>query len=86
MEFGETDCGFFGFSTNLLFSVLKNGLNSPLSLGNQTKEVNLLQLFPKFEMKNYHVNSLRIANEEEALGINTLKDAQKASSILRKRR
>ena len=39
-----------------------------------------------FAMNNYHVNSLRIANEEETLGINTLKDAQKASSILRKRR
>ena len=85
-EFGETDCGFFGFSTNLLFSVLQNGFRSPMSLGAQTKEVNLLQLFPKFEIRNFHVNSLRIAYEEETHGINTLMDAQKASSILRNRK
>jgi len=81
-EVGENDCGFFSFSTNLLFSVLKNGLKSPVSLGVQTKEVNLLQLFPQFEMRNYQVNTLRIAHEEETLGINTVEDAQMASSIL----
>ena len=69
-----------------LFSVLKNGMKSPVSLGTQTKEVNLLQLFPKFEMRNYQVNTLRIAHEDETLGINTVKDAQTASSILRDRK
>ena len=81
-EVGENDCGFFSFSTNSLFSVLKNGLKSPVSLGTQTNEVNLLQLFPQFEMRNYQVNTLRIAHEDETLGVNTLEEAQTAELIL----
>ena len=86
MEVGETDCGFFSFSTNSLFSVLKNGLKSPVSLGAKTKEVNLLQLFPQFEMRNYQVNTLRIAHEDETLGVNTVEEAQTAEFILRNRK
>ena len=85
MRVGENDCGFFSFSTNSLFSVLKNGLKSPVSLGTQTNEVNLLQLFPQFEMRNNHVNTLRIAHEDETLGVNTAEDAQTAENILRDR-
>ena len=85
-EVGENDCGFFSFSTNSLFSVLKNGLKSPVSLGAKTKEVNLLQLFPQFEMRNYQVNTLRIAHEDETLGVNTVEEAQTAESILRNRK
>ena len=86
MRVGENDCGFFSFSTNSLFSVLKNGLKSPVSLGAKTKEVNLLQLFPQFEMRNYQVNTLRIAHEDETLGVNTVEEAQTAESILRNRK
>ena len=82
MEVGENDCGFFSFSTNTLFSVLKNGLKFPVSLGAQTKEMNLLELFPQFEMKNDQVNTLRIAHKDETLGINTVEEAQTAESIL----
>ena len=86
MRVGETDCGFFSFSTHSLFSVLKNGLKSPVSLGAKTKEVNLLQLFPQFEMRNYQVNTLRIAHKDETLGVNTIEEAQTAESILRNRK
>ena len=85
-EDGENDCGFFSFSTNSLFSVLKNGLKSPVSLGTQTNEVNLLQLFPQFEMRNNQVNTLRIAHEDETLGVNTVEEAQTAEFILRNRK
>ena len=86
MRVGENDCGFFSFSTNSLFSVLKNGLKSPVSLGAKTKEVNLHQLFPKFEMGINQVNTLRIAHEDETLGVNTVEDAHTAESILRNRK
>jgi len=86
MEVGENDCGFFTFSTESLFSVLKNGLKSPVSLGTHTKEVNLLQLFPQFEVRNNEVNTLRIAHEDETLGINTAEEAQTAESVLRDRK
>jgi len=85
MKVGENDCGFFCFSTNSLFFVLKNKLDSPDNLGQQTKELNLLQLFPQFEMIGGQVNTLRIAHEHETLGINTVKEALAAESILRNR-
>lgn len=80
---GENDCGFFCFSTQVLFSVLSKELASPNLLGAQTKEINLLQLFPKFETIGGQVNTLRIAHEEETLGINTVNEAQRVESILR---
>ena len=86
MRVGENDCGFFSFSTNSLFSVLKNGLKSPVFLGTQTNEVNLLQLFPQFEMGINQVNTLRIAHEDETLGVNTVEEAQTAEFILRNRK
>ena len=63
-------------------NLLKNGLKFPVSLGAQTKEMNLLELFPQFEMKNDLVNTLRIAHKDETLGINTVEEAQTAESIL----
>ena len=84
-EVGENDCGFFCFSTNSLFYLLKNSLSSPDNLGSQTKEINLLQLFPQFEMIEGHVNTLRIAHEDETLGINTVEEALNAELILRNR-
>ena len=44
--------------------------------------MNLLELFPQFEMKNDQVNTLRIAHKDETLGINTVEEAQTAESIL----
>lgn len=85
MKVGENDCGFFCFSTNSLFYVLKNRLDSPETLGSQTKEINLLQLFPQFEMIGGQVNTLRIAHEDETLGINTVEEVLTAESILRNR-
>ena len=85
-EVGENDCGFFSFSTNSLFSVLKNELKSPASLGAQSNEMNLLQLFPKFEIGINQVNTLRIAHKDETLGINTVEEAQTAEFILRNRK
>ena len=82
-EVGENDCGFFCFSTNSLFDLLKNSLSSPDNLGSQTKEINLLQLFPQFEMIDGQVNTLRIAHLEETFGINTVEDAMTSESILR---
>ena len=84
-KIGENDCGFFCFSTNTLFSVLKSGLKTVESVGIETKEINLLQLFPKFEITNHHVNTLRIAQEEECMGINTKEEGIMVESILRKR-
>ena len=84
-EVGENDCGFFCFSTNSLFDLLKNSLSSPDNLGSQTKEINLLQLFPQFEMIDGQVNTLRIAHFEETFGINTVEEAKTVESILRVR-
>jgi len=84
-EVGENDCGFFCFSTNSLFYLLKNSLSSRDALGSQTKEINFLQLFPQFENIAGQVNTLRIAHEEETLGINTIQEALTAETILRDR-
>jgi bifunctional UDP-N-acetylglucosamine pyrophosphorylase / glucosamine-1-phosphate N-acetyltransferase len=84
-EVGENDCGYFCFATNWLFSILGKGLISPTSIGAHTKEINLLQLFPQFESIDGQVNTLRIAHEEETLGINTINEAQTVESILRNR-
>ena len=85
MEVGENDCGFFCFSTHSLFYLLKKSLSSRDALGSQTKEINLLQLFPQFENIAGQVNTLRIAHEEETLGINTIQEALTAETILRDR-
>jgi bifunctional N-acetylglucosamine-1-phosphate-uridyltransferase/glucosamine-1-phosphate-acetyltransferase GlmU-like protein len=85
IKVGENDCGFFCFSTNSLFYVLKNKLDSLEILGSKTNEINLLQLFPQFEMIEGHVNTLRIAQEDETLGINTVEEALNAELILRNR-
>ena len=55
---------------------------SPVSLGAKPKELNLLQLFPQFEMRNNQVNTLRIAHKDETLGVNTVEEAHTAESIL----
>ena len=81
-EVGENDCGFFTFSTKSLFSVLKDELKSTASLGAQSNEMNLLQLFPKFEIGINQVNTLRIAHEDETMGVNTLEEAQTVELIL----
>ncbi len=82
---GENDCGFFSFSTDALFSVLSDGLNSKQSIGSQTQELNLLQLFPKFESMEGRVTTLRIATEHECLGINTIEEAQQVEAIIQQR-
>ena len=86
IEIGENDCGLFAFSTDALFSVLHNGMNSNSYLGAKTEEINLLQFFPDFEKLEGSVTTLRIAHEEETLGVNTINEAKQVESILLKQR
>jgi len=86
VERGENDCGFFCFSTESLFKALRLNLNNPVYTGKKSKEINLLQMLPIFEEYRGKVTTLRIADEIETLGINTRKDAEIASKILKKRK
>jgi len=82
---GESDCGLFMFSTNALFSTLDHAKTIKIGLGLKTNEFNLLQVIPQFETSYNAVQTLRISDINETLGVNTLDDAQRAEAILRKR-
>ncbi|MFN8390798.1 MAG: NTP transferase domain-containing protein [Bdellovibrionota bacterium] len=83
---GENDCGIFCFASDLLFQVLESGWKNQAAIGAETRELNLLPLLPQFERGDGSVVTLRIATEEETLGVNSVEDAMMAESILRTRR
>ena len=84
-EIGESDCGAFFFNTDKLFNIIECASGSPSTIGAQTGEFNLLPLLPRFEGEPGNVVTLRIAGEDEAIGINTLEEAAAVSDILRRR-
>jgi len=84
-DIGESDCGLFMFSSDALFSVLDYAGKNNIGFGLKTKEFNLLQVIPQFEISSNAVETLRISDINETLGVNTLEDAKLAESILRKR-
>lgn len=82
---GETDCGLFLFDTERLFQVLAAGRQSQLAMGKSTGEFNLLPLLPLFEAGPASVATVRVAEPEETLGVNTPEDALRAERILSER-
>jgi bifunctional UDP-N-acetylglucosamine pyrophosphorylase/glucosamine-1-phosphate N-acetyltransferase len=84
-EVGESDCGLFLFSTMALFLRLRNARQRGVGIGALTKEFNLLQTLPEFESSPFAVQTLRIKDINETLGINTIEDARQAEEILRSR-
>lgn len=83
-EIGENDCGLFLFSTKALFSTLGDVSNS--ERGTRTGEASLLQLLPDFEAGPGCVATVRIADANETLGVNTEAEAAAAAEILAARR
>lgn len=82
---GENDCGLFAFSTEALFGVLGEARARGLGVGAETRELNLLPLLPHFEVGAHAVATLRLAGDEETLGVNSEEDARLAAKILRSR-
>lgn len=79
---GENDCGLFLFDSAKLFSVLEEGRNEIVAMGNRTQEFNLLPLIPRFDEGANHTISVRTALVEETLGVNTPQEALRAEEIL----
>jgi len=82
IETGESDCGLFLFSRNILFEILKEARNDSSSIGLSTGEFNLLQSLPRFEENSGIVQTVRIENELECLGVNTPEEAKYAENGL----
>lgn len=80
-EVGESDLGLFFFKSQELFETIEDELKNKRFMGTKTKEFNLLPLLPLFEEQG-GVQSMRINNIEESLGINTPEDAKQAEKIL----
>lgn len=83
-DLGESDCGFFCFDTSILSTVLNKSRKLNLGVGRETGEFNLLPLFPLFGSYG-EVNTIRIDDPLETLGVNTRADAEKASKLLLQR-
>lgn len=79
-EIGENDCGLFLFTARNLRATLESASGG--GRGARTGEANLLQLLPSFEGGPGCVASVRIADADEALGVNTPEDAAAAARIL----
>jgi bifunctional N-acetylglucosamine-1-phosphate-uridyltransferase/glucosamine-1-phosphate-acetyltransferase GlmU-like protein len=84
-KIGENDAGVFFFSSVSLFEELERARAQPLGTGQMTGEFNLLQILPVFEDEKNGFCTLRIIDEEETIGINTLDDSIRVSEILTKR-
>ena len=84
-EFGENDCGLFLFTTDKLFKILHAAKRNGIGIGQSTGEFNLVQALPCFETGEGSVLTIRIDDPMEALGVNTLNDADLISGALRQR-
>ena len=82
---GENDCGLFLFDTSALFEGLKRAKKLGHGGGVVTKEFNLLQAIPIFQKNDLDVKTLRIHDQSQCMGINTLADARLAEELLIKR-
>jgi 2-phospho-L-lactate transferase/gluconeogenesis factor (CofD/UPF0052 family)/molybdopterin-guanine dinucleotide biosynthesis protein A len=79
---GESDIGFFAFTSDALRRVLAESRASDSSIGAKTKEWNLLPLFPRFETHAGSVLTLRMKDVNEGAGVNTRSDARKVEKLL----
>jgi bifunctional UDP-N-acetylglucosamine pyrophosphorylase/glucosamine-1-phosphate N-acetyltransferase len=75
--FGESDCGVFLFETRTLFETLESVHRAPsLAHGAATREFNLLPIFPLFDQAPGNLCSVRVHGLEQAVGVNTVHDAE----------
>jgi bifunctional N-acetylglucosamine-1-phosphate-uridyltransferase/glucosamine-1-phosphate-acetyltransferase GlmU-like protein len=81
-ERGESDCGVFLFRTQPLFDTLHRMQTWPGAWGRQTKEFNLLPIFPLLDHEPGNVCCVRIQDAGESVGINTVTDAETAKGAL----
>jgi bifunctional UDP-N-acetylglucosamine pyrophosphorylase / glucosamine-1-phosphate N-acetyltransferase len=77
---GENDCGLFLFTSKTLFATLDAALQH--GKGARTGEANLLQVLPAFERGPGSVATVRLADPDETLGVNTPDDAAAVARIL----
>lgn len=84
-DLGENDCGLFLFSRAALFDELSRAKSRETAMGYRTGEFNLLPVLPAFENGLGSVASLRIALEEETLGVNTPEEAKVVETLLKRR-
>lgn len=82
---GENDCGMFLFNSARLFSLLEEQMTQSRATGTRTGEFNLLPLLPLFEQGDGATQTLRIAREDETLGVNTTEEAVAAERVLASR-
>jgi bifunctional UDP-N-acetylglucosamine pyrophosphorylase/glucosamine-1-phosphate N-acetyltransferase len=80
---GENDCGVFAFAARPLFARLREADAAPLAPGE--RERTLLPLFPDFETHEGAVATLRVHDDDETLGVNTVEDAARAAAVLARR-
>lgn len=84
-ERGENDAGAFLFDSAALFDVLSKAREEGAGRGGRTGELNLLPLLPRFERGPGSVVTLRIAEEEETIGVNTEAEARRLEAYLEAR-
>lgn len=73
---GDSDVGMFLFNTALLKAWMPAYLTSKKAIGAKTGELNFLPLFDLLQCASVPVKFLPIASPLEALGVNTVEDAQ----------
>jgi bifunctional UDP-N-acetylglucosamine pyrophosphorylase/glucosamine-1-phosphate N-acetyltransferase len=83
---GESDAGVFLFRTRPLRRCLQTMSLSGESLGQGTRERNLLPVIPQLDGLPGQVISARIMSEEESVGVNTPAEARYLSEVLSSRR
>jgi dolichol-phosphate mannosyltransferase len=81
----ENDCGVFCVTNSILFSILEEAKQKNISSGLITKEFNFLTLLPFFEIHKNAIQTIRITDKTESIGINNDEEAQFAEKILIKR-
>ena len=80
---GENDCGVFAFAARPLFARLREA--GAAALPPEERERTLLPLFPRFETHEGAVATLRVRDDDETLGVNTVEDAARAAAVLARR-
>lgn len=81
LDIGENDGGIFFTTTTLIKTELLQEKTSQ-NFGSLTGEFNFLPVIVRADKNMGHVVTLRILEEDETVGINTLEEAQKVTSIL----
>jgi len=82
---GENDCGIFIFKSKEMFEILKYSKDRSIGVGGNTHEFNLLPLLPFFDDGLGSLRTLRIHDDIESIGINSLEDVNFLESILKQR-